>query len=188
MSNTPVRPWRIAAPVLALGATMAHLTAGATPQGALAKYQIQLKFEKISGSHGGPESCPGAKRNGSDVLTGTVEGDETASRDGITYTGNLSRTTNLEYCENWRPNGSEDQFCVPVLTGKQARVVTTINVYPPATNQDVEIKYKPIILVDRLRQRQRGVHGGHGARRSSRSIWNRKGSLSSRATSRRFRV
>ena len=145
MSHTISWSLPVAAGVLALGAvTMARFTPGVTPQGQVAKYEISLKFDKISGSHGGPESCPGAKRNGSDVMTGIVEGGETPGS-AITYTGTLARTTNLEYCENWRPNGSEDQFCVPVLTGKQARVAVTITIYPPSSNQDAEIKYKPLI-------------------------------------------
>jgi hypothetical protein len=49
----------------------------------------------------------------------------------------------MEHCEVWRPNGSEDEYCVPVLTGKQARVTTTINVYPPRSNQDTEVKFEP---------------------------------------------
>jgi hypothetical protein len=120
---------------------------GATPapQAQTARYEITLKFEKISGAHGGPDACPTAKRNGSDVLSGIVEGSETFVGGGITYTGNLARATTLEYCETWRPNGSEDQWCVPVLVGKQARVTTTINIYEPRMNQDAEIEYKPQI-------------------------------------------
>jgi hypothetical protein len=109
----------------------------------MARYEIRLRYEKISGSHGGPDGCPKAKRNGSDVMTGTVQGDESGGE--ITYTGGLSRATTMEYCEVWRPNGSEDEFCVPVLTGKQARVTTVINVYPPKTNQDTEVKYTPTV-------------------------------------------
>jgi hypothetical protein len=146
MSHKIAWPRPVAALVLALGAVaMARFTAGAMPQGQNAKYEITLKFEKISGAHGGPDSCPGAKRNGSDVMTGIVEGSETFVDGAITYTGTLTRATNLEYCENWRPNGSEDQFCVPILLGKQARVATTITIYKPGSNQDAEIKYKPLV-------------------------------------------
>jgi hypothetical protein len=144
MSHTVGWPWPAATLIVALGAVvLPHVPALTRSQGQMARYEIQLRYEKISGSHGGPDSCPKAKRNGSDVMTGIVQGDESGGE--ITYKGDLSRSTTLEYCEVWRPNGSEDEFCVPVLTGKQARVTTVIDVYPPRTNQDTQIKYAPMI-------------------------------------------
>jgi hypothetical protein len=146
MLRTLTWPWPVAALVLTLGAiTMARFPTPATTPGqaAKARYEIELRMEKISGSYGGPNSCPGARRDGSDVMTGIVEGDESAGG-SITYEGTLSRATRLEYCENWRPKG-EDEFCVPILIGKQARVKVTITTYPPSTNQDAEIKYAPQI-------------------------------------------
>lgn len=144
MAHTLGWPWPVATLVVAIGAVaIPFIPAGSPAQGQVARYEIRMTYEKISGSHGAPDSCPKAKRNGTDVMTGIVQGDESSGE--ITYTGDLSRATTMEHCEVWRPNGSEDEFCVPVLTGKQARVATTINVYPPRSNQDTEVKYEPKI-------------------------------------------
>ena len=111
----------------------------------LARYEVTLTYDKITGSHGGPTSCPGAPRDGSDVLSGIVEGSETVVDDAMEYTGTLSRKTDITFCETWRPNGSEDQFCAPRLKGAQARVRTTIRIWTPKSNQDTEIEFEPIV-------------------------------------------
>lgn len=146
MTDTLSRGWPVTLVVATIGAAaISPMAIDATPQTQNARYEIALTFEKISGVIGGPGTCPKAKRDGKDVMSGIVEGSETFVGGGITYQGYLARTTRLEYCESWRPSGSEDEWCVPILTGKQARVETTIDVYTPASNQDTEIKYKPLI-------------------------------------------
>jgi hypothetical protein len=132
--------------VAAIGAAaVSPIGLEATPQSQNARYEVALTFEKISGLISGPTTCPKAKRDGKDVISGIVEGSETFVDGAIMYSGDLARTTRLEYCDSWRPKGSEDEWCVPILTGKQARVATTITIYRPASNQDAEVKYTPKI-------------------------------------------
>jgi hypothetical protein len=120
-------------------------TATPGPQAQPARYQITLTFKKMSGSHGGPNACPAAPRNGTDVLSGVVEGSEVFVDDTMEYTGTLSRKTDITFCESWRPNGREDEFCAPRLTGAQARVKTTIRIWTPKSNQDTEVEFEPLV-------------------------------------------
>lgn len=126
--------------VVTVGPGQATYTASFTPAAArpgLARYAVELVFGKLRGlaldADGG---CPGAVP-GTDVIAGEVEGNEAQPRDGIIeYVGTLTRTTRIGHCESWRPAGSEDRWCPPVLTGVQNRVRAVITVYLASENHD----------------------------------------------------
>jgi hypothetical protein len=103
----------------------------------LARYQIDLEYRAVKGLI----RCDGALQ-GADSLVGVVSGDEISDPELIVYRGVLSRATQLGYCESYRPVGSEDVWCTPVLTGSQAKVDVTISVFPDS-GQWVDVEIEP---------------------------------------------
>ena len=114
-----------------------------SPQGAgnLVRYEIELQFRSLWGlTH-----CDGGEE-GADTFAGVVSGDETSDPEEIVYTGVLTRTTRIGACEAWRPNGSEDVWCLPVVTGAQSTVDAVVTVWPgsgQAVSVELEARSSP---------------------------------------------
>jgi hypothetical protein len=111
-------------------------TPGSAASG-VARYEVDLEYRAVRGL----VRCDGALQ-GADSLIGVVSGDENADPELIVYKGVLSRATQLGYCESYRPVGSEDVWCTPVLTGSQAKVDVTISV-SPGSGEWVSVEIEP---------------------------------------------
>lgn len=105
----------------------------------IARYRVELRYCCMSGDIHAIDS---EHVSGTDVMSGEVEGNE-GSTDIVEYTGKLTRTTNLPYC-NMYTAGGVDKLCIPVLDGAQSAVDVTIQVWRKSENTDTAwIEYTP---------------------------------------------
>jgi hypothetical protein len=107
---------------IAVAGGLATLASPAAAQ--MAEYEVELKYSGYMAMSASPECDALAHASSADVLTGTVQGMETAGADDdITYTGTLKRTTALDFCQM-----RGDAWCIATLTGT-ADMEVEIEVY-----------------------------------------------------------
>ena len=98
----------------------------AQPPGNSARYDIVLKFTGISGHHATAANCADSvSAAGYDMLVGTVTGHETSATDEeIEYTGTLTRTTAMDFCDIKETSPGQYVDCRATLTGDGTMTVS----------------------------------------------------------------
>jgi hypothetical protein len=115
-------------------ATVAAATMANRPAATPVSYDIELKFVGISGHHvrTAADCTDPVNPNGYDLLVGTVTGNETsATGEDVEYTGTLTRTTAMDFCDikDTAPDQSVD--CAATLIGAGTMAVS-LRVYGEA--------------------------------------------------------